>query len=139
MQINGLHRDLPSTPEHDRTAEHECSRLRRFDMTDTDEHCNSRSRSGTPARGGTPVSQPLFQPSVGFNEGHRHPPAPIPGQPPYGDDPFRADPAAERRHFISLNDDDEMSQIQMPVNRNAHAYSECSRWCWSTFTRGSAF
>ena len=119
MQINGLHRDLPSTPECDRTAERERSRLRRLDMTGTDECRNSCSRSGTPAWGGTPVSQPLFQPSVGFNEGHRHPPAPIPGHPPYGDDPFRADPAAERRHFISLNDDDEMSQIWMPVDRNA--------------------
>ena len=123
MQTNGLHRDLPSTPERDRTAERERSRLRRLDMTGTEERRNSRSRSGTPTRSGTPVSQPVFQPSVGFNEGHRHPPAHIPDHPPYGDDPSRVNPAAEGRRFISLNDDDdddddEMSQIQMPAGRN---------------------
>jgi hypothetical protein len=90
-------------------------------MTGTDERRNSRSRSGTPTRGGTPIPQPVFQPSVGFNEGHRDPPAPIPHHPPYGDDPFGANPAVEERHFISLNDDDDddMSQIQMPAGRNA--------------------
>ncbi|KIM91747.1 hypothetical protein PILCRDRAFT_854 [Piloderma croceum F 1598] len=77
------------------------------------------SHSGTPTRSGTPVSQPVFQPSVGFNEGHRHLPAPLPDHPPYGDDPFRVNPAAEGHCFISLNDDDEMSQMQMPAGRNA--------------------
>jgi hypothetical protein len=57
---NDLCRDLPSTPERVRTAECERSRLRCLDMTGTDEHCNSRSRSGTPTRGGTPVPQPMF-------------------------------------------------------------------------------
>jgi hypothetical protein len=88
-------------------------------MTGTDERHNSCSRSGTPTQGGTPVPQPVFQPAVGFNEGHRHPPEPILNHPPYGGDPFRANPAAEARHFINLNDDDEMSQIQIPAARNA--------------------
>src|SRR6266446_1204938 len=110
--------DLPSTPERDQTAEHEHSRLCCLDMTSTDEHCNNHSHNGTPTWSGTPVSQPMFQPSVGFNEGHRHPPAPMPGHPPHGDDPFRVDPAAKRCHFISLNDDDEMSHIWMPTDRN---------------------
>jgi hypothetical protein len=88
-------------------------------MTGTDERHNSRSHSGTPTWGGTPVPQPVFQPAVGFNEGHRHPPEPILNHPPYGGDPFRANPAAEARHFINLNDDDEMSQIQIPAARNA--------------------
>ena len=117
---NSFLRDLPSTPERDRTIERERSRLRRLDMTGTDERCNSRSHSGTPTWGGTPVPQPVFQPSVGFNEGRRHLPAPIPDHLPYGDDPFRANPATEAHHSISLNDaDDEMSQMQMPAGRNA--------------------
>lgn len=117
---NSLLRDHPYTPECDHTVECEHSWLHRLDMTGTDEHCNSRSHDGTPTWGGTPVPQPVFQPSVGFNEGHRHLPASIPDHPPYGDDPFRANSATEAHHSISLNDDvDEMSQMQMPVGRNA--------------------
>ena len=37
------------TPECDRMAERECSRLRRLDMTGTDERRNSCSCSGTPS------------------------------------------------------------------------------------------
>jgi hypothetical protein len=35
-------------------------------MTGTDEHRNSHGRGGTPTQGGTPVPQPMFQPSVGI-------------------------------------------------------------------------
>ena len=72
---NDLCRDLPSTPERDRTAERERSQLCRLDMTGTDERRNSCSRSGTPTRGGAPVPQPMFQPAVGIDGGHRHLPA----------------------------------------------------------------
>jgi hypothetical protein len=116
---NDLCRDLPSTPERDRTAERERSRLRRLDMTGTDERRNSRSRSGTPTRGGTPVPQPMFQPAVGINEGHRHLPAPIPNPPPYGDDPFRVNAPIEAHRVVNLNDDDDdMPQMQMPAGWN---------------------
>jgi hypothetical protein len=47
-------------------------------MTGTDEHCNSHSHSGTPTWGGTPVPQPMFQPAVGIDGGHKHLPTPIP-------------------------------------------------------------
>ncbi|KIM91795.1 hypothetical protein PILCRDRAFT_906 [Piloderma croceum F 1598] len=105
-------KDLPSTPERDWTAERECSRLRRLDMTGTDERRNSRSRSGTPTRGGTPVPQPLFQPAANINVGHGHLPAPILDPPTYGD-PFRVNAPAEARYVVNLNDDD-MPQMWMP-------------------------
>ena len=50
------------TPERDRMAERECSRLRRLDMTGTDERRNSCSCSGTPSRGDNLIPQPVFQP-----------------------------------------------------------------------------
>ena len=87
-------------------------------MTGTDEHRNSRSRSGTPTRGGTPVPQPMFQPAVGINGGHGHLPAPIQNPPPYGDDPFRVNAPTEARRVVNLNDDDDMPQMRMPVGWN---------------------
>jgi len=87
-------------------------------MTGPDERRNSRSCSGTPTRGGTPVSQPIFQPAAGINVGHRHSPAPIPDLPPYGDDPFRVNAPAEARGVVNLNDDDDVPQMQMPAGRN---------------------
>jgi hypothetical protein len=115
---NYLCRDLPSTPEHVRTAERERSRLRRLDMTGTDEHRNSRSRSGTPTPGGTPVPRPMFQPSVVIDGGHRHLLAPIPNTPLYGDDPFRMNAPTEAQHVVNLNDDDDMPQMRMPAGWN---------------------
>jgi len=113
-----LCRDLPSTPEHDQTAEREHSQLRLLDMTGPDERHNSRSHSGTPTRGGIPVPQPMFQPAVGINGGHRHLPAPIPNPPPYGDDPFRVNAPTEARRVVNLNDDDDMPQMRMPAGWN---------------------
>jgi phospholipase C len=53
------------TPEHDQTAERKRSRLRRLDMTETDERRNSHSRSGTPDRGDNFIPQPVFLPHPG--------------------------------------------------------------------------
>ena len=64
-------------------------------MTGTDECHNSCSHSGTPTRGNDPVPQPVFQHPVGFGEGSRHSPAPIPYFPPLGEDPFQMNIAAE--------------------------------------------
>ena len=109
-------RDPPSTPERDRTIECERSRLRRLDMTGTDERCNSRSRSGTPSRSADPVPQPVFQLPAGFGAGHRD--APAPNLPPsQGDDPFQMDVAAEHHRVINLNND--MHQMQMPAGGDA--------------------
>jgi hypothetical protein len=50
------------TPERDRMAEQERSHLQHhLDMTGTDEHHSSCSRSGTPSRGDNFVPQPVFQ------------------------------------------------------------------------------
>ena len=65
-----LHRASPPvTPERDRMAERERSRLRCLDMTGTDERRNSRSRSGTPSRGDNFVPQPVFH---SHPVGHSH-------------------------------------------------------------------
>ena len=50
------------TPERDRMAEQERSRLQRhLDMTGTDERHSSHSCSGTPSWGDNFVPQPVFQ------------------------------------------------------------------------------
>ena len=56
--ISNLLRNEPSTPERDRTAEREHSRIQRLNMTSTDER-RSRNCSGTPLQG-VPVPQPVF-------------------------------------------------------------------------------
>jgi len=86
-------------------------------MTGTDERHNSCSRSGTPTQG-APLFLSLIPACCGFNESQASTWT-YTESPPYGGDPFRANPAAEARHFINLNDDDEMSQIQIPAARNA--------------------
>src|SRR6202047_4147949 len=108
-----LYRDPPSTPERDRTAERERSRLSRLDMTGTDERRNSRSRSGTPTRSNNPVPQPNFGAPVSFQ------PPPAQADPPSsnGEDPFRMDVGAGQRRVINLNDD--IPPMQMPAGRNA--------------------
>ena len=50
---------FPSTPERDRTAEREQSRIHRLNMTSTDER-RSRSHSSTPPQG-VPMPQPVFE------------------------------------------------------------------------------
>jgi len=93
--------DPPSTPERDQTAEREHSRLCCLDMTGTDEHRNSRSRSGTPTRGDDPIPQPDFVGQAGRGRGFMPPPAQAGLLPPNGEDPFRMNVAAEQ-HMLSI-------------------------------------
>jgi len=109
-------------------AERERSRLRRLDMTGTDERRNSRSRSGTPSRGDNFVPQPVFQslPGSRSHSGTPQDPPVLPLAPPTGllyaqqmqgvqpavmGDPFRIY-APEHPGILNLNDD-------MPGMQNA--------------------
>ena len=69
------------TPERDCMAEREHSRLRCLDMTGTDEHCNSRSRSGTPSQNDNLVPHPVFQSHPGIPS-HSGTPQALPTFPP---------------------------------------------------------
>ena len=107
------------TPERDRMAERERSRLQRLDMTGTDERRSSRSHSGTPSRGDNFVPQPVFQSHPGS---HSHSgtaqdlPVPTalayppqmqgvePSVMPVDDDPFRIY-VPEHPGIVNLNDD----------------------------------
>jgi hypothetical protein len=116
---------VPVTPEHNRTAEHaqECAHCLQ-NITGIDEHCQSRSQSGTPHHQGGPIAQPVFQHAddafqnqllAGLNVHIEH--ALIPGipatpvNPPQGDDPFQmiVDPqlnntvAAQQPGLININ------------------------------------
>jgi hypothetical protein len=82
-----------TTPERDRTAEREHSRLHHLDMTSTDECRNSHGCSCTPTQGNDPVPQPIFVSSAG---GFVPPLAQAGLQPPNGEDPFRMNVAAEQ-------------------------------------------
>ena len=90
-------------------AERERSRLRRLDMTGTDERRSSCSRSGTPLWGDNLVPQPVFQPHPGSQMQGVEPPV-------MGDDPFRVYvPDHLASGIITLNDD-------MPEMQNAPAW-----------------
>jgi hypothetical protein len=113
------------TPERDRMAERERSRLRRLEMTGTDERRSSRSRSGTPSRGDIFVSQPVFGAPQDLGS-QVEPALPLFVYPPQlqrvqtpvmGDDPFRIY-VPEHPGIINLNDDDD-DDMYMPEMQNA--------------------
>lgn len=112
------------TPERDRRAERERSRLRRLNMTGTDER-RSRSRSGTPSRGDNLVPQPVFLSHPG-SQSHSGTGTPqiLPVLPlavmPVDDDPFRIY-MPDHPEFINLNDDD------MDVMQNLNASGPLSQ------------
>ena len=124
LLIHTFQRDSPLvTPEHDWMAERERSRLRRLEMTGTDECCSICSRSGTPW--GDNVAQPVFlsQPGSPGATPHDLPvlsprtalvddPQMQRVEPPYvDDDPFRIY-IHHHPGIIGLNDD-------MPEMQNA--------------------
>jgi len=115
-------------------AERERSRLRRLDMTGTDERRNSRSRSGTPTREDDIVPQPVFQPRADSHSHNGSPqgldsqpalqipagfvhPQPMHADPPpfMGVDPFRIYVPAQEPGAINLNDD--MPQVQNALSQ----------------------
>src|SRR5882762_8105608 len=61
------YRNVPSTPERDRTAERECSCLEHLNMTSTDDRCN-RSHSFTPPQSPS-VPQPVFVNQANVHQG----------------------------------------------------------------------
>ena len=121
-------------------------------MTGTDEHRNSRSRSGTPSRGDNVIPQPVFQSRPGSPSRSGMPPSPGPApelpapagfvyapqmqgvqQPPaVGGDPFRVYVPAQHQGIINLNDEVPPMQnaLQQGINMPGPLSQEGRHFWW---------